>query len=111
MAARKKISARKRIQNASKRARDAIEVGMNDLEKRLPRNLRSAVREMRENLRMFQQQLERARKERDERWRRMQIQMRRDMVRLLQRLEKAVAPAGQRAPAPPASARTRRKKR
>ena len=59
MTARKKVSARKRIQNAQKRARDAVEEGFADLERRLPSNLRSAVRDMRANLRAFQQQLER----------------------------------------------------
>jgi hypothetical protein len=82
---------------------------MRDLERRLPSNLRSAVRDVRSNLRAFQQQLERQRKERDARWRRIETQMRRDMVRLLQRLEKAVAPgaaAGARASGP-----TRRRKK
>jgi hypothetical protein len=109
MTARKKVSARKRIQNAQKRARDAVEEGFSDLERRLPSNLRSAVRDMRANLRAFQQQLERARKDREARWRRMQTQMRRDMVRLLQRLEKALAPSAQRTAS--ASAPPRRKKR
>ena len=72
MTARKKVSARKRIRNAQKRARDAVEEGFADLERRLPSNLRSAVRDMRANLRAFQQQLERARQEREARWRRMQ---------------------------------------
>jgi hypothetical protein len=109
MTARKKVSARKRIQNAQKRARDAVEEGFSDLERRLPSNLRSAVRDMRANLRAFQQQLERTRKDREARWRRMQNQMRRDMVRLLQRLEKALAPSAQRASS--GSAPPRRKKR
>jgi hypothetical protein len=109
MTARKKVSATKRIQNARKRARDAVEEGFADLERRLPSNLRSAVRDIRANLRAFQQQLERGRKDREARWRRMQTQMRRDMVRLLQRLEKALAPSAQRASS--GSAPPRRKKR
>jgi hypothetical protein len=111
MSARKKVGARKRIENARKRARDAVEVGMRDLERRLPSNLRSAVRDLRANMRAFQRQLERARQDREARWRRMQTQMRRDMVRLLQRIEKAVAPSAQRASGASASARPRRKKR
>ena len=83
MPARKKVSASKRFQTA-----------LSDLERRLPSNLRSAVRDMRGNLRVFQKQLERARLGRDARWRKIQNQMRRDVVRLLQRLEKALAPAG-----------------
>jgi hypothetical protein len=109
MTARKKVSARKRIENAQKRARGAVEEGFADLERRLPSNLRSAVREMRANMRAFQKQLERSRQDREARWRRMQTQMRRDAVRLLQRLEKALAPSAQRASR--GSAPRRRKKR
>jgi len=99
MAARKKKSASNRFQ-----------AGLRDLERRLPRNLQSAVRDMRANLRVFQKQLERARLDRDTRWRKVQSQMRGDLVRLLQRLEKALAPsaaAGARARA----SGPRRKKR
>jgi predicted phage gp36 major capsid-like protein len=98
MAARKKVSASKRIQ-----------AGLRDLEKRMPRNMQSAMNEARANLRKFQRQLERVRKDRDARWRKVQSQMRRDVVRLLQRLEKAVAGGGG-APRARASA-PRRKKR
>ena len=109
MTARKKVSASKRIRDAQKRARDAVEEGFADLERRMPSNMRSAVREMGKNLRAFQQQIEKNRKDREARWRRFQTQMRRDMVRLLQRLEKALAPSGSGA----SSARSspRRKKR
>ena len=79
MTARKKVSAGKRIRDAQKRARDAVEEGFSDLERRLPSNLRSAVRDMRANL------------------------------RVLQRLEKALAPSAQRASG--GSAPPRRKKR
>jgi uncharacterized protein YjcR len=92
MPARKKVSATKRIRDAQKRARDAVEEGFADLERRMPSNMRSAVREMGRNLRAFQQQIEKNRKDREARWRRFQTQMRRDMVRLLQRVEKALAP-------------------
>jgi hypothetical protein len=64
---------------------------------------------MRANLRAFQKQLEKGRQDREARWRRMQTQMRRDMVRLLQRLEKALTPSAQRASS--RSAPPRRKKR
>ena len=97
MAARKKSSASKRFQS-----------GIRDFEKRLPRTVQNAVRDVRANLRVLQKQLERARVDRDARWRKLQTQMRRDIVRLLQRLEKAVSPGaggGARASAP------RRKKR
>src|SRR5262245_13061118 len=106
MTARKKVSATKRIRAAQKRARDAVEEGFNDLERRMPSNMRSAVREMGKNLRGFQQQIEKNRKDREARWRRFQTQMRRDGVRLLQRLERALAPSASRARSSP-----RRKKR
>jgi uncharacterized protein YjcR len=111
MPARKKVSATKRIRAAQKRARDAVEEGFADLERRMPSNMRSAVREMGRNLRAFQQQIEKNRKEREARWRRFQTQMRRDMVRLLQRLEKALAPDGSRGPTAGSAASPRRKKR
>jgi uncharacterized protein YjcR len=111
MTARKKVNARKRIQDAQKRARDAVEEGFADLERRMPSNMRSAVREMGRNLRAFQQQLEKNRKDREARWQRFQTQMRRDMVRLLQRVEKAVAPSAPRASRTRTSASPRRKKR
>jgi hypothetical protein len=111
MAARKKANATRTIRDASKRARDAIEEGLRDFERRLPSNLRSAVRDMRANLRAFQKQLERTRQERDARWRRIQTQMRRDMVRLLQRLEKALAPRGGASARPARASAPRRKKR
>jgi predicted phage gp36 major capsid-like protein len=99
MAARKKSSASKRFS-----------AGLRDLEKRMPPNLRSAVRDMRGNLRVLQQQLERARLDRDARWRKIQNKMRRDLVRLLQRLEKALAPSGGKGARARASS-PRRKKR
>jgi hypothetical protein len=83
MAARKKSSASNRFS-----------AGLRDLEKSLPPNLRSAVRDVRANLRVLQKQLERARLDRDARWRKIQTQMRRDLVKLLQRIENALAPKG-----------------
>lgn len=97
MAARKKSSTSKRFSS-----------GIRDLEKRLPRNVQSAVREMRANLRVLQKQLERVRLDRDARWKKLQIQMRRDMVRLLQRLEKVLSPG---APGAARASAPRRKKR
>jgi hypothetical protein len=110
MSARKKKRATKKktIRNARQRAKDVIEVGLRDLERRLPSNLRGAVRDMRGNLRSFQQQIDRSRRERDARWRRIETQLRRDMVRLLQRLEKAVAPPAASRAAGSASRRTKR---
>ena len=109
MTARKK-TARSRARSASQRARNAFEEGLRDLERRMPSNLRSTVRDLRENLRAFQHQMERGRQEREVRWRRLQTQVRRDVARLLQRLEKAVAPAAN-APARSRRASPRRRKK
>jgi hypothetical protein len=111
MAARKKASARKRIEDAQKRARSAIEGGMRDFERRLPPNMKSAVRDLRSNLKVLQQQLERARKDRDARWRALERRIRRDIVRLLQRLEKALAPKGAARASSARASAPRRKKR
>jgi hypothetical protein len=100
------MAARKKSSSASKR----IQSGIRDLEKRLPRNVQSAVRDVRANLRVLQKQLERARVDRDARWRKLQNQMRRDVVRLLQRLEKALSPGAAGAARARASS-PRRKKR
>ncbi len=79
-------------QSAGQRARKAIEDGLRDLEKRLPSNLRGSVRDLRANLASLWRQIEKSRQDREQRWRRMELQLRRDMGRLLRRLEKMVDP-------------------
>jgi hypothetical protein len=97
---------------ARQRARNAFQEGLRDLERRLPSNLRSAVRDLRANFAAFQRQMDRARQEREARWRRLQTQMRRDTARILRRLEKAVAPAERARAAKTTRAKApRRKKR
>jgi hypothetical protein len=87
MSARKKS---RRKPNTS-RARRTIEAALRDLEKRLPANLRGPVRDLRANLASLQKQMDKARKDREDRWRRLEAQVRKDTARLLRRLEKAVA--------------------
>jgi hypothetical protein len=50
------------------------------------------VKDLRRNLGDLQKQIDKARAERDERWRKVENQVRTDTVRLLKRIEKAVAP-------------------
>ena len=88
MAARKKSAARR----AGSRARDALEESLRQLEKQLPFDLQRLVRQLRANLKDLQTQLERMRADREGRWNRMQLQVRRDAARLFRRLEKAVEP-------------------
>ena len=102
------MAARKKSKSSTS---EKFQSGLRDLERRLPRNLQGAVREMRANLRVLQRQLERARFDRDARWRRIQTQMRRDMVRLLQRLESALRPAGGTGARRARASTPRRKKR
>jgi hypothetical protein len=60
--------------------------------KKATKNLASVARDLRRNLNKFQRQIDRARKEREDRWNRIEDQIRRDAVRVLRRLEKAVEP-------------------
>jgi TolA-binding protein len=74
------------------RAQAALDDSLRQLEKRLPKNLASVARELRRNLKGFQRQIDKARKEREDRWNRIEAQIRRDAARVLRRLEKAVEP-------------------
>lgn len=102
MAARKKQAARAKTthkkatsrKSPRDRARAAFEDSLQQLEKRLPKNLAGVARDLRRNLKDFQRQIDRARKERDDRWNRIESQIRRDAARVLRRLEKAVEPQG-----------------
>ena len=102
MSARK--TTRKKTSNVRARARRTIDVNLRDLEKRLPQNMRGIVREVRANLHRVQQQMDKARREREQRWRRLEEEIRGEIAKLLRRLEKAVATNT------PARTKTRRKK-
>lgn len=98
---RKKTTSRK---SPRERAQAALDDSLRQLEKRLPKNLASVARDLRRNLKDFQRQIDRARKEREDRWNRVETQIRRDAARVLRRLEKAVEPqrgAGARKKATP----------
>lgn len=108
MAARKKKKTARR-----KSAASAVDENLRELQKRLPKNLRGAVGDLRKNIKSLQSQVDRVRAERDARWQRLETQIRRDAARVLRRLEKAVAPAskGRKKPARRKPARkTARKK-
>jgi TolA-binding protein len=91
------------VRGAGERARDALEDSLHQLEKQLPKNLSRMVKQLRANLRTLQSQIERLRADRDQRWTRLQTQVRRDAAKLFRRLEKAVEPK-------PASRQTRASK-
>jgi len=86
---RKETTSRK---SPRERAQAALDDSLRQLEKRLPKNLASVARDLRRNLKEFQRQIDRARKERENRWNRIEDQIRRDAARVLRRLEKAVEP-------------------
>ena len=114
MAARKKKNTRKKstTRKTGSRARAAIDDGLRDLEKRLPKNLRSSVRDLRGNIKALQKQADRLRDERDARWQKLETQVRGDVAKLLRRLEKAVAPsARKKAPARKKTARRKTARR
>jgi hypothetical protein len=83
-----------RTRSARQRALEALDKNFRELERRLPKNLRGALRDLRSNLKALQRQVDRARVEREQRWRRLEKRIRSDTARLLRRLERAVAPAG-----------------
>ena len=85
------MAARKKSRTAG-RARDALQESLHQLEKQLPSELQRLVRQLRANLKDLQSQLDRMRADREGRWNRMQLQIRRDAARLFRRLEKAVEP-------------------
>ncbi len=88
-ASRKKAASQKSPRD---RARETFDDSLRQLEKRLPTNLQSVTRDLRRNLTEFQHQIDRARKEREDRWNRIEDQIRRDAAKMLRRLEKAVEP-------------------
>jgi TolA-binding protein len=93
-AARVKTTEKKATSRKSprERARAALEDSLHQLEKRLPGNLASMARELRRGLEELQRQIDNARKDREDRWNRIEAQIRRDAARLLRRLERAVEP-------------------
>jgi hypothetical protein len=94
-AGRRKATTQK---SPAERARAAFDDSLRQLEQRLPKNLASVARDLRRNLADLQRQIDRARKEREDRWYRIESQIRRDAAKLLRRLEKAVEPPPQKAP-------------
>jgi hypothetical protein len=78
------------------------------LERQLPEPVARLMRDLVKNLREAQRQLEAARAERDARWKKLQLQIRRDAARLLRQLEKAVEPPKARRARPRKSGRARR---
>jgi hypothetical protein len=93
MSARKKRTTRKKKPAYT---RKTIDGGLRDLERRLPPNLRGPIRDLRANLKALQKQVEKARADREERWKRLEAQIRRDAASALRRLEKAVAGSASR---------------
>ena len=94
---RRKVAPRKKARKSpAEAARAALDSNLRQLEKQLPKNLASGVRELRENLRDLEKQVDKARAEREERWQKLENQIRRDVARVLRRLEKAVAPAAKK---------------
>ncbi len=62
------------------------------LERDLPPNLGKLVKQVRRGLVDLEKQVDKTRKESEQRWERQQTQVRRDIAAVLRKLEKAVAP-------------------
>ena len=92
---RKKTARRKpaRKKRTSRRTpRQAFEANLKALERQLPARLARGVRELRRNMKDLERQIDKARVEREARWRRLETQIRTDAARALRRLERAVEP-------------------
>lgn len=88
MAARKKTTQR----GTSRSHHHALD----RIEKELPPNLRRLVKQVRRGFVDLEKQVDRTRREGEVRWKRQQLQMRRDIAAMLRRLEKAVDPPKKR---------------
>ena len=68
------------------------------LERDLPPNLGKLVKQVRRGLVDLEKQVDKTRKESEQRWERQQTQVRRDIAAMLRKLEKAVEPPRKRTP-------------
>ena len=66
------------------------------IEKELPPNLSRLVKQVRRGMVDLEKQVEKTRKEGEQRWARQQTEVRREIAALLRRLEKAVEPPKKR---------------
>ena len=91
---------------------EKLAASLAQLQKQVPKGMQGVVRDLRKNLRDVQRQIEKAQAEREERWQRLETQVRTDTARLLKRLEKAIEPSPARKAAKKSTARrkTSRKK-
>lgn len=97
MSARKKVKKARAAVRVKRRAPgQAIDATLARVERELPPNLARGVHQLRARLHGFEKQLVRARSESERRWLKQQQQVRAELVRLLQRLERAVAPSGRK---------------
>lgn len=78
--------------NNSRGLHDALD----RLEKELPPNLGKLVKQVRRGLVDLEKQVEKTRKESEQRWARQQTRVRRDIAAMLRKLEKAVEPPRKR---------------
>ena len=72
----KKKGAKKK--KARRTAQQQFEDNLRQLERRLPDPLAGGVKELRKNVKDWQRQIEKARKEREDRWQRLENQIRRE---------------------------------
>ena len=73
-----------------------IHNALDRLERDLPPNLSRLVKQIRRSMLDLEKQLEKTRREGEQRWARQQTEIRRDIAALLRRLEKAVEPPKKR---------------
>ncbi len=89
MAARKKIKKKTGRRSSS---REALAETLDRLERDLPPNFARALQQIRRSLVQLEKQIDKGRADGERRWNRAETQLRRDLARLIGRLEKAVEP-------------------
>jgi septal ring factor EnvC (AmiA/AmiB activator) len=62
-----------------------METQLKDLEKQLPKNLASMLKDLRKGIRDLEKQIDKARKDREVRWDKLEKQLRKDTQKVLKR--------------------------
>jgi hypothetical protein len=92
MAARKKSAKKKTARKKTRTARQAFDDNLKALQKRLSPSAARRVRDLRDTVRDLERQADKARADAEKRLQRAEIQIRKDAVKVLRRIEHAIEP-------------------
>ena len=88
---RRKTGTRRKKTPPRRSAIGAIDDALKELEKQSPKGMQTLVKDFRKNVRTLEKQIESAQAQREARWERFENEVRRDVAKLLRRLEKSVS--------------------